>query len=406
MPTVHAEGSYLITGGTGGLGRSTAKWLVKQGARNIILASRSGAAQDNVRELIDELAKHGATIAVHKCDVADKGQLEALIKESAKTMPPIRGVIHGVMVLRVSISIHFFSLSRTNSLSQDSIFEMSTYSDYNAVMRPKVQGAWNLHHCLSTQPLSFFILLSSISGIAGTRGQATYAASSTFLDAFAQYRTARGLPASSIDLGVVADVGYVAENMDRQAQITANANDQVLEKEYHALLKAAICQRPEGADHRQTITGCKLAQPGQSKASWVSGDPIWALLARGAASSASAHEQTDGHGSQVNIGKALAAVTSVEEGTQIVCDAIITKVASIGSIPIEEINTAKPMVSYGLDSLVAIELRNWLARAMEASVPMLKLLGGSSLILLSRDVLKMSKLVNPAIFGPNAEAVA
>ncbi|MCJ1437155.1 hypothetical protein MMC27_006540 [Xylographa pallens] len=387
MPAVHADASYLITGGTGGLGRSTARWLVKQGARNVILASRSGTAQDNVRKLIDELAKVGATIAVHKCDVANKGQLEALIKESAETMPPIRGVIHGVMVLR------------------DSIFEMSKYSDYNAVMRPKVQGAWNLHHCLSTHPLSFFILLSSISGIAGTRGQATYAASSTFLDAFAQYRTVHGLPASSIDLGVVADVGYVAENMDRQAQITANANDQVLEKEYHALLKAAICQQPAGSDHRQTITGCRLAQPGQSKTSWVSGDPIWALLARGSVSSASAHEHTDGHSGQVNIGKALAAVTSVEEGTQIVCDAIITKVASIGSIPVEEINIAKPMVSFGLDSLVAIELRNWLARAMEASVPMLKLLGGSSLILLSRDVLKMSKLVNPSIFGANVEGV-
>ena len=105
MPAVHPDASYLITGGTGGLGRSTARWLVKQGARNIILASRSGAAQDNVRELIDDLAKVGATIAVHKCDVADKGQLEALIKGCAETMPPIRGVIHGVMVLRVSISI-------------------------------------------------------------------------------------------------------------------------------------------------------------------------------------------------------------------------------------------------------------------------------------------------------------
>ncbi|MCJ1285020.1 hypothetical protein MMC26_004357 [Xylographa opegraphella] len=387
MPAVHAGASYLITGGTGGLGRSTAKWLVKQGARNIILASRSGAAQDNVRELIDELSKAGAAIAVHKCDIADKRQLEALIEECEKTMPPIRGVIHGVMVLR------------------DSIFEISTYSDYNAVVRPKVQGAWNLHNCLSTRSLSFFILLSSISGIAGTRGQATYAASSTFLDAFAQYRTARGLPASSIDLGVVADVGYVAENMDRQAQITANANDQVLEKEYHALLKAAICQQPTGSDHCQTITGCKLAQPGQSKHSWSSGDPIWSILARGTLSSASADDQTDVHNGQVNIGKALAAVTSVEDGTQIVCDAIITKVASIGSIPIEEINSAKPMVSFGLDSLVAIELRNWLARAMEASVPMLKLLGGSSLILLSRDILKISKLVNPAIFVANADGI-
>ena len=106
ISAIHANASYLITGGTGGLGRSTVRWLVKQGARNIILLSRSGMSQPNVAELIDDMAKLGAKVSVHKCDVADKDQLEAVINESARIMPPIGGVIHGVMVLRVSY-FHF-----------------------------------------------------------------------------------------------------------------------------------------------------------------------------------------------------------------------------------------------------------------------------------------------------------
>ena len=301
-----------------------------------------------------------------------------------------------------------FSNTHPN-IFQDSIFELSTYTDYTDVINPKVRGAWNLHNILSKQPLSFFILLSSISGIAGTRGQATYAAASTFLDAFADYRTSQGLPAASIDLGVVADVGYVAENKDRQAQITANANDRIREGEYHALLKAAICG-VGGREGVQTITGCKLAAPGQGRTSWKSTDPIWSLLAR-ASSSPSQSPSTTSFNTphNTNITTALPLLTSPRAGQHLICNAIVAKLASIGSVSDAEsteagaFDTSKSLVSYGLDSLVAIELRNWLARSMEATVPMLRLLGGVSVWNLAGEVLRASRLVDQRIFGEVVE---
>ena len=106
MNVARSDASYLITGGTGGLGRSTARWLVYHGARNIILASRSGSSNQKVQNLVAELGHAGAKVVVYKCDVAEKNQLKSLVEESAaQRMPPIRGVIHGVMVLRVSTSL-------------------------------------------------------------------------------------------------------------------------------------------------------------------------------------------------------------------------------------------------------------------------------------------------------------
>ena len=94
--------SYLITGGTGGLGQSITRWLARQGAKNIILASRSGGAGGSVASLIEELGKSGVRVRVEKCDIADEAQLRELVGRSELEMPRIGGVIHGAMVLRVS----------------------------------------------------------------------------------------------------------------------------------------------------------------------------------------------------------------------------------------------------------------------------------------------------------------
>lgn len=96
------DASYLITGGTGGVGQSLTRWLVGQGAKNIILTSRSGLDNQDVRDLVHELENLGARIAVLKCDISNSSQVEALAEECSATMPPIKGVIHGSAVFHVS----------------------------------------------------------------------------------------------------------------------------------------------------------------------------------------------------------------------------------------------------------------------------------------------------------------
>lgn len=97
------DASYILIGGTGGLGRSMAKWMATKGARNIVLVSRRGTSNERVQALVDSLAPLGVRIIVKACDVSSQESVEALIKEEMKDLPPVRGVIQGAMVLRVSV---------------------------------------------------------------------------------------------------------------------------------------------------------------------------------------------------------------------------------------------------------------------------------------------------------------
>lgn len=100
-----SNASYILIGGTGGLGRSMARWMSSKGARNIVLVSRSASVNDKVQALMDELADDGTHVTVKPCDVSSRQSVESLMKDGMKNLPPVRGVVHGAMVLRVSISL-------------------------------------------------------------------------------------------------------------------------------------------------------------------------------------------------------------------------------------------------------------------------------------------------------------
>lgn len=110
MSSIRPEATYVITGGSGGLAYSFARWLTDQGAKYILLASRSGKADSNMKNLIEELRGHGTMVIPHKCDVTNKQQVNDLVGEGLKHLPPIRGVIHGAMDNRVSISRLFLPI--------------------------------------------------------------------------------------------------------------------------------------------------------------------------------------------------------------------------------------------------------------------------------------------------------
>jgi acyl transferase domain-containing protein/NADPH:quinone reductase-like Zn-dependent oxidoreductase/SAM-dependent methyltransferase len=193
---LRADASYLLVGGVGGLGRSIAHWMVDHGARNLILLSRSAGKQDS-GGFVAQLREAGCRVVAISCDVADEGALARALDrcERDEGLPPVRGVIQGAMVL------------------QDSILEQMTLDDWQTATRPKVAGSWNLHARFSRPgSLDFFVMLSSLSCILGWASQANYAAGGTYQDALARWRQASGLPAVSIDIGVVKGVGYVAES--------------------------------------------------------------------------------------------------------------------------------------------------------------------------------------------------
>ncbi len=111
---LRSDASYVLVGGLGGLGRALAKWLSENGAKHLIFLSRSGTKKDEAQKLVDDLRDSGINVAVYTCDVGDPEQLAEARRRSAQKMPPIRGVIHGGMVLKVTSSLDVFRSSQTH----------------------------------------------------------------------------------------------------------------------------------------------------------------------------------------------------------------------------------------------------------------------------------------------------
>ena len=267
-----------------------------------------------------------------------------------------------------------------------------THDQWDAVVKPKVAGAWNFHNALASHSLSFFVMLSSAAGAVGNRGQAAYAAANCFLNAFAQYRNRLGLPASSIDLTAVSNVGYLAENAERQAQVAENLGSETIsENEVLALLAAAITGRMKACGNH-SITGLKITPETKDTLFWVE-DARFKHL-KDAADAEAASLSTASTTSVISLSAALKATKEYKQAIDLVSEGLMTKVSAVLMFPREEMDAAKPIVAYGLDSLVAIEIRNWITRELEASLQVLELLTSSSITALAETILKKSKLVN------------
>jgi myxalamid-type polyketide synthase MxaE and MxaD len=173
--------SILITGGFGALGLETARMLVSQGARHLILAGRAGS--DGKEQALGELEACGANVLAVKADVSSASDVARMFQEIALKMPPLGGVIHAAGVL------------------DDGVVTQQSLTRLRKAMDPKVLGAWNLHHHTRDLPLDFFIEFSSVASLVGSPGQANYAAGNAFLDVLAHHRRALGLPALSVNWG-------------------------------------------------------------------------------------------------------------------------------------------------------------------------------------------------------------
>ncbi|TLS26944.1 hypothetical protein PpBr36_05072 [Pyricularia pennisetigena] len=368
------DATYVLVGGTGGLGRSMTRWMLTNGARHIALVSRSGAISDKITEIIDEGTKCGAEIVVRRCNVAIEAEVESLISNGLQGMPTIRGVVHGTMVLR------------------DVLFENMTWEDYTTVIEGKVQGAWNLHHALKDIPLDFFVALSSAAGMVGNRGQAAYAAANCFLTALVQYRLSRGLPASALDLTMVTDSGYLAENEEKLAQVTRNlGSDGISECEVLALLRAAISGRLAETCNNHTVTGMRISPSMQPF--WTS-DAKFKHLRLAMEAQLDQSETSTGMDVMISFGSALKAAKTAKEAEAVVCAGLVNKISSVLMLEAEDMDVTRSLTHYHLDSLVAIEIRNFIAREFEASLQVMELLASGSIVSLAKLVCGKSKLVS------------
>jgi len=367
-----SDATYVLIGGTGGLGRSVARWMVEQGAGNIVLVSRSGSATGKIKELIDWAKPLGANIVVRPCDVASRESVDKLLSAGVAGLPPLKGIVHGTMVLH------------------DVLFEKMTYDEWVTVMESKVHGAWNLHYALADTPIDFFIAISSVASSVGNRGQASYAAANAFLNAFVQYRKSLGLPASCIDPTAISDTGYLAENAEAAAEVAKNlGSDMICEAEVLALVGAAISGHLRDSCNDHTITGVRMTPSMQPF--WTQ-DAKFKHLRETMEAQAAAESSAQGTAA-ISYNAALKAAKTPEEAEEVVCRGLVFKIAQVLMMEEDELDVTRSLSHYPLDSLVAIEIRNFITREFEANLQVLELLSSGNTQSLARGVCAKSKLV-------------
>ncbi|KAH7305246.1 hypothetical protein B0I35DRAFT_362380 [Stachybotrys elegans] len=376
-----ADSTYVLVGGLGGLGRSMALHMADIGAKNLLILSRSGPLDPKAAPLGRELRLRGARAIFHACDVSNASQLKAILDVAAEEVPPISGVIQTAMVLR------------------DGTFENMTHKDFQESAKPKVNGTWNLHQLLP-RDLDFFIMLSSISGVTGNPGQANYAAGNTFMDDLASYRRSLGLTATSLDLGLMLDVGFVAER-DGTSNLKKWESVGLTNKEFLHILSSAMrgylpSSAPGGQPSvmaSQVVTG--LATGGHVAANSLDkpfyfSDARFKELVRAELSDSDAQASGD---SVKAFRASLQSATTLAMAIETIGEAIRRRLADVMNLDPENIELSRPVHAYGVDSLVAVELRNWIIQEMQSSISLFELLQSPSLASLAAKVAATCKLL-------------
>ncbi|KAJ0418705.1 hypothetical protein BJY00DRAFT_314616 [Aspergillus carlsbadensis] len=363
--------TYVLVGGFGGLGRSLIRMFAASGARHLAVFSRSGAASVAAEVCVEETEKLGTQVQVYQCDVSNGEAVKEAVEHIQSHLPPIKGVIQGAMVLR------------------DVLFEQMTHQQWIESTRPKVQGTWSLHEYLP-KDLDFFITLSSFAGVFGNRGQGNYAAAGAYEDALAHHRRSQGLKAVTIDLGVMRDSGVLAEQ-----GTTANLKDfdsfAISDATFHAMIKKVIVDELSGSTTQaQVTTGMptgKTVQAAGIDRPYFFDDARFSIISQAGA-------QSDESGSgEVSIETQLSRVASRDEGVPIVQEALVNRVAKFLQTSPSEIDASKPLYHYGVDSLAAVEMRNWVFREIKADISLLEVMSASPIAQLAQEIASRSRIL-------------
>ncbi|KAI1776279.1 hypothetical protein F4818DRAFT_375622 [Hypoxylon cercidicola] len=381
------DATYIIPGGMGGLGRSLLKWMASKGARYLVATSRSGAKDPRAKQVLEELSQLGVKAKAFAADIGSIEQCQTVLKQMAEEgFPPIRGAV--IMAMNV----------------QDSMFETMGFEAWWAALRPKYKVTWNMHNMLP-KDLDFFITMSSSAGQIGSFAQSNYNTGNTYQDAVVHYRQAQGLKATSIDLGWMAEIGFVSEQ-GKVPEIVRAGAPQLTARQFLTVVEAAMA----GQVGAQPVLG--LASGGLVKANGDD-DPYWFSDARfgplrvydtqaqnvaGSQSSGKSNAATD-------FASILGAATNMDDAKAAVCSALMAKLAKSLMMELEDLDSARPINTYGVDSLVAVDIRAWALKELQSVIHVSEVLKTVPMVELAGHIASKSKLL-PATLLEGAVAQA
>ncbi|MFF9898017.1 type I polyketide synthase [Streptomyces longispororuber] len=343
-PRFDGQGTVLVTGALGGLGRVVARHLAgEHGVRDLLLVSRRGEQTPGADQVRAELEELGTRVTIAACDVSDREAVAALI-DGVRT--ELRAVVHVAGVV------------------DDGVLTSLTPERLDTVLRPKVDAAVNLHELTADLDLSAFVLFSSAAGVLGSAGQANYAAANAFLDALAQYRRAQGLAATSLAWGLWADQGGMAgalgdDDLERMARAGVAA---LTAEEGLALLDTSLA-RPDAA-----LVPVKLDTDALRRQFGAEVPPLFRGLVRGGTRTRRVVESGPS-AAGTTLADQLAALPP-ENRERALLDLVRAQVAAVlGYASGEDVTPTKAFKELGFDSLTSVELRNRLNAATALRLP-------------------------------------
>lgn len=348
--------TYLLVGGLGGLGRTLAEWMVRKGARALHFLSRSGADRANAKAAIQWLEARDVHVSVSRGDVTDYDAVKSCIESIGQRLG---GIFQAAMVL------------------QDSPLGQMTYQQWQACVRPKVLGTYNLHKASLKSQLDFFVCFSSISSILGSKGQANYSAANYYIDALMRHRREIGLKGTTMNCGMIVGVGAVAENSQLQKTMERLGYDPVNEQELLYQIEEAVTADGSaisplgGIDQHQIISGVNLSKQ----------EFYWAdkSLFRNLYSNHNFTGLSSQNSATQNLGLLLRTVEDSEQRASLLMGPFIEKIASVLAVASDAIQPSNPLSAYGLDSIVAVEFRKWFAKSVGVDLALFDVLGSKSI---------------------------
>jgi thioester reductase-like protein len=372
---INADGTYLITGGLGGVGLKIAKWLASCGAQHLVLIGRRGVHSTEIAQKVQAIRDTGVKVIIASADVEHEQSIASIISNINQNLPPLRGVIHSVMTMDASLLIKM------------------TPQQLKKVMNPKILGAWNLHVCTLGLNLDFFLMFSSFASVVGSVGLAHYSAANCFLDSLAYYRKTIGLPATSISWGVIGDTGYFKHHEHARKNLEAEG--------FLSLSFIQICKAIKwGVDNKRSHLCCSPVDWNITRKHMkvVSDTPRFSKLTQ-SKNDEEAFRKTDSN--------KTGAIIPFKEN-QSVGFTLKNLVANTIGISPESLDDQQYFTEFNFDSLLAVELGMQINQSFKVNLPKITLLEADLNILtlttiIERELLKHD---NPLIEKKNRTQLA
>ncbi len=354
--------SYLVTGGRGGFGLATAEWLVRKGARHVAVIGRSEITPPDAAAALERLRQEGAAVHEFAVDVADANQVAELLRRMQREMPPLRGIVHCAAVI------------------QDSSLVNMTEADFHDVLRPKIPGAWNLHHHTLDQELDFFIMYSSATTLFGNEGQANYVAGNSYVEALAEYRRGLGLPALAVAWGAIGDVGHLARNA-------------VVARMLGERLGVKLLAPARALDRMEDVIRSGAPQVALAEMSWsrlailpgVAKAPKFALVREFLNDPAG-----EGTGGNIEEFRAHLAGLPHGEAVSVAEQLLIKHVAGIVGMAPAKLTADRSLLDLGMDLLMLVELQLGLEKQFGIVIPTLELMDATTVAKLAQRIIDCS----------------